>query len=352
VSGNGLERERVSGIQRARLLAAVTEVACERGAGNVTVAHVVERAGVSRRTFYELFEDREDCFLAAFDEAVARASGCVLDAYDPDAKWEVRIRASLAAVLWFLDVERDAGRLLIVESLGAGAKALERRKCVLDRMVAVVEEGGTESRSGASVRVRVPSGEAPSSRAKAPSSEQAEPLPLMAEGVVGGVLSVLHARLLESHPGRLVELTGPLVSMIVLPYLGAPAARRELARRPVPLADTTSLYAARDPLRGLEMRLTYRTVRVLLSVAAKPGSSNREVGDASGIADQGQISKLLSRLERLGLVRNAGLAPGRGAPNEWTLTPKGLEVERAMSTGAMGDGKPDEAQQASVGSSR
>ncbi len=56
----------------------MVEVA-ERGAANVSVAHVVERAGVSRRTFYELFADREECFLAAFDDAVSRASRYVLE---------------------------------------------------------------------------------------------------------------------------------------------------------------------------------------------------------------------------------------------------------------------------------
>ncbi len=310
VTGNGLERGRVADIQRARLLAAITDVACERGVSNVTVAHVVERAGVSRRTFYELFEDREDCFLAAFDEAVAHTLRWVLDAYDPDAKWEVRIRAALTSLLSFLDVEHNAGWLLIVGSLGAGAKVLERRKRVLAQLVAVVEEGATESRSGAS-----------------------EPLSLVAEGVVGGVLAVVHARMLEVRPGRLVELTGPLVSMIVLPYLGTAVARKERAR-PVPKSGAPRLHT--DPLRDLDMRLTYRTVRVLLSVAAKPGSSNREVGQAAGIADQGQISKLLSRLQRLGLVRNAGLAPGRGGANEWTLTSKGLEVERTMSAEMFG----------------
>jgi AcrR family transcriptional regulator len=76
--GNGvtarvLGRERVTEIQRARILGAMVKESAERGAGNVTVAHVVERAGVSRRTFYELYSDREACFLAAFDDGVSRA---------------------------------------------------------------------------------------------------------------------------------------------------------------------------------------------------------------------------------------------------------------------------------------
>ncbi len=331
---DGLGPERVVEIQRARLLMAMTELACELGAGNVTVAHVVARAGVSRRTFYEIFEDREACFLAALDNALARASRCVLDAYDPHAKWAERVRTALTALLSFVDVERSAGWLLIVGSLGAGPKALERRKRVLAEMITVIDEGRGESRPGSVTR----------GRAGLP--------PLTAEGVLGGVLSVLHARLLDAPSlpvmqdlGRgspsalesdaLVELTGSLMSMIVLPYLGARAAQQEL-ERPVPETQDRHWHAPADPLRGLGMRLTYRTVCVLLAVAAHPGGSNREIGHASGVADQGQISKLLSRLERLGLVCNAGLAPGRGAPNAWTLTAKGLEVEGAMSADMTG----------------
>jgi DNA-binding MarR family transcriptional regulator len=83
-------------------------------------------------------------------------------------------------------------------------------------------------------------------------------------------------------------------------------------------------------LRDIGLRLTYRTVRVLLSIAATPGSSNREIGVASGVTDQGQISKLLSRLERLGLAHNTGLGPGTGAPNIWTLTQRGQAIHAAI----------------------
>ncbi len=305
VFGNGLSPERVSEIQRVRMLAAMVEVSYERGAGNVTVAHVVERAGVSRRTFYELFADREACFLAAFDDAVARASRYVLDAYDPKAKWTDRVRSALVALLEFLDVERGASRLLLVGSLGEGTGALESRRRVLARIIAMVDEGREESRAGM------------------------EPPPLTAEGVVGGVLSILHARLLEEPPTRLLELTGPLMSMIVLPYLGSSAARRELVR-PVPKQRVTSPSANSNPLRELEMRLTYRTARVLMAVAARPGGSNRQVADAAGIADQGQISKLLGRLHGLGLIENTGAGSERGAPNAWTLTSRGWEVEAVI----------------------
>ena len=78
------------------------------------------------------------------------------------------------------------------------------------------------------------------------------------------------------------------------------------------------------------MRLTYRTVRVLCAIADHPSASNREVASAAGIADQGQISKLLARLQSLGLIRNEGLGQPRGAPNAWGLTAKGVEVERSI----------------------
>jgi AcrR family transcriptional regulator len=302
---NGLGPGRVLEIQRSRLLAAMVEESAERGAANVSVAHVVSRAGVSRRTFYEVFADREDCFLGAFEEGIAQASRYALDSYDPAAAWAERIGMALAALLSFLDAHRDVGLLLIVGSLGAGTSALERRRRVVAQIVAVVDEGRAGSKSVADLP------------------------PLAAEGIVGGVLSVLHSRLLEESGERLLDLTGPLMSMIVLPYLGPAAARRELAR-PAPTSPYASEASAPDPLRRLGMRLTYRTVRVLLAVAATPGGSNRQVADAAGIGDQGQISKLLARLHGLGLIENAGAGSVRGAPNSWVLTAKGWDVQGAL----------------------
>lgn len=332
ISNNGVSaagRVRVEEIQRARLVAAMVEVAAERGFVDATVARVVARAGVSRRTFYELFEDREDCFLAAFDEGIARATRYVLDAYSQQAGWAERIRTTLTGLLWFLDVECGAGQILVVGSLGAGAKALERRQRVLAQIITVIDEGRTLTgtpQSGGQAGKEVKTG--------SPMRGQAELPPLTAEGIIGGALSIIHARMIDGRSGRLVELVNPLMSMIVLPYLGAPAARKEL-QRPVPKPHARVERPGEDPLRDLGMRLTYRTVRVLMSVGALGGRgsypSNREVAETAGIADQGQISKLLGRLERLGLVHNNGLAPGKGAPNAWALTAKGAQVEQVMS---------------------
>lgn len=289
------------------MLAATAEVACEHGASNVTVAQVVQRAGVSRRTFYDIFTDTEHCLVAAVEESQARAARRVLGAYDPSAGWLERIRSSLTALLAFLDEEPAMGRLLIVESLAAGPNALRRRQEMLAPLIATIDEGRSQARKAA------------------------ERPPLTAEGVIGGVLGVLHARLSEVDPGRLTDLAGSLMAMIVLPYLGPAAAKRELTRRPAPTTAAPARGASASALNELRMRLTYRTVRVLGALAANPGSSNRKVGDASGISDQGQVSKLLGRLQQLGLIENASSGGSvRGEPNAWTLTRKGWDIQRAL----------------------
>jgi DNA-binding MarR family transcriptional regulator len=74
------------------------------------------------------------------------------------------------------------------------------------------------------------------------------------------------------------------------------------------------------------MRLTYRTIRVLLAVGEHEDASNRQVADAAGVRDQGQVSKLLARLQQLELIENALDARAKGAPNKWRLTQRGTEV--------------------------
>jgi AcrR family transcriptional regulator len=308
---NGLQRERLGELQRARILSAAFEVVCERGAANVSVAHVVERSGVSRRTFYEQFTDREDCLLAAFEQALAAASARVLPAYRSGGSWRERIRTGLVALLSFLDEESSIARVLIAESLASGPRVLERRGRVIAQVTSAIDEGRSQARTDT-----VP--------------------PLAAEGVVGGVLAVIQARLEPS--GRrdaqpLVTLTNPLMGMIVLPYLGQAAARRELERPlPAPVAGEHNRSLLADPFKDAGMRLTYRTLRALMAIAEHDGASNRLVGDGAGIADQGQISKLLGRLERIGLVSNVGLGPGLGAPNAWVLTDKGRHLTDSVRT--------------------
>jgi AcrR family transcriptional regulator/DNA-binding MarR family transcriptional regulator len=305
---NGLPRGQVTEIQRSRMLAAAVEAVEEVGYARMTVAQVIGRAKVSRKTFYDVFADREDCFLAAFDQAIAQASALARDAYEHERGWRDGVRAGLARLLMFLDDEPGLATLCVVEALGAGARVLERRAQVLEGLASVVDRG------------------------RSVASATSEPPEVTAEGVVGAIFAVLHTRLLESGKAPLTDLLNPLMSMIVLPYLGARAASRELNRPALEVQrDSQRPVRARskDPLEGLEMRLTYRTVRVLMVIAEHPGASNREIAEGSGIADQGQISKLLTRLARLKLVENTGEGQERGASNAWHLTERGAQVERA-----------------------
>jgi DNA-binding MarR family transcriptional regulator len=81
------------------------------------------------------------------------------------------------------------------------------------------------------------------------------------------------------------------------------------------------------------MRVTYRTLQVLNVIANTPGASNREIADGAGVHDQGQISKLLTRLERLDLIHNTGQGQPQGEPNAWTLTPHGQQIKQALTPG-------------------
>jgi AcrR family transcriptional regulator len=315
------KQEHVNALQRARLLAATVEVACGQGAPRLSVSDVVTHAGVSRRTFYELFADIEDCCLAAFAHGLALLEARVGAAggWDGSARngsgaaggangsWRASMRAALAATLAFCDEQPLLARFLIIESDGVGAGVAERRAAVFARLVDAIDGGRQKAGS-----------------AMAPA--------LTAEALAGGVLAVLQSRLRDPDGAPLVELTNPLMYTIVLPYLGAAAARRELecavpsfvAR---PSADALPRL---DPFREANMRLTYRTIRVLSAVAEHPGASNRTIGDAASVRDQGQISKLLARLERTGMIANARTGAGRGGANCWTLTDSGRQAVESV----------------------
>lgn len=304
---DGVPRGHVTEIQRARMLSAAVDAIEENGYARLTVAQVINRAKVSRKTFYDLFLDREDCFLAVFERTLDQMRARVVEAYVEESSWRDGVRAGLAALLIFIDEEPELARLCIVDALGGGPRVLEMRAQVLVQLRRVIDLGRTAA------------------------TTRREPPNVTAEGVIGAVFAVIHTRMLERSSKPYIGLHGSLMSMIVLPYLGARSASRELARQAPQVRRRAKAErgVSKDPMAGLDMRLTYRTVRVLTAIREHPGASNREVADGAGIADQGQISKLLSRLERLDLIENVDQAQSKGAPNEWCLTVRGERVERA-----------------------
>lgn len=316
VEPHGLPAE----IQRNRIVAAAIRSTDEVGYANASIAHITSRARVSRRTFYELFADRDACMLAAFEDVLALIERDLIAAGLDRLPWRERVRGGLWTILSFLEREPAMANVCVVHSLQGDVKLLARREELLRRLASILDEGRAQS-------------------AKAPLAT-----PLAAEGLVGAALSIVHTRLLRAQREPLTDLLGELMSLLVLPYLGSAAARRERARpapRPLPGHGVGADGAERptgDPFAGLEMRLTYRTLRVLECVAANPGASNRQVGAAAGVPDQGQISKLLARLERLGLLTNTGRSRPKGEANAWELTARGAQVTQTLRAHAGNDG--------------
>jgi len=142
----GVPRDEVARVQRERLTAAMAHVVATAGYEETTVERVLVQAGVSRRTFYELFDDREDCFLAAYDDAMGRVLGVVTDAYLDCEAPERRIEAALEAFLDFLAAEPELARMCIVEVFAAGAQARERRAAVMERLAQLVQHALGELR--------------------------------------------------------------------------------------------------------------------------------------------------------------------------------------------------------------
>jgi hypothetical protein len=213
------------------------------------------------------------------------------------------MRAGLGELLGFFEEEPQLAWLIVVHSAAAGPAATALRTHALEQLARAVDEG----RAGARV----------------------QPPRLTAEGVVGGVLSVIHSRLLRPDPNALIDLLNPLTSMIALPYRGSAAARRELAR-PTPAPRPPSRpRSSSGPALGRGLRLTYRTLAVLQAIADEPGLSNKQIGDRAGIADQGQISRVLARLCEQGLTKNTGGGQPMGAANEWWLTAHGEQLALA-----------------------
>jgi AcrR family transcriptional regulator/DNA-binding MarR family transcriptional regulator len=304
----------IAEIQRSRLLAGAIRAVEELGYADTTVAQITSRARVSRRTFYELFPNREACLAAVLQHVVALIENDLAQIELTSLAWHERVRMGLWTILSFFDREPVLARVCVVQALRGGSAVLDLRQETLARLAAILDEGRRESARAGDFTA------------------------LTAEGLVGAALAIVHARLLRGQREPLRGLLGELMRLIVLPYKGAAAARKEQTRpAPDPLLGGARMFVkiarpARDPLDGVAMRLTYRTARVLEGIGDHPGVSNRAIADHAGIGDQGQVSKLLARLERLGLLANQGSGQLKGEPNSWELTTKGERVAQSIRT--------------------
>lgn len=200
---HGLPRRFVVHNQRERMLLAVAEAVAEQGYATTTVADIIARARLSRRTFYEHFTDKEECFLAAYDTVVEQMLAGVGHAYEHAGDdWTHRVHDGLEAFVNYLVAEPAFARMCIVEVVAAGAEARGRRDAAMRVFVDFLQPGREQAPRG----VVVPE--------------------LAADIVVGGIYEIIYTRLLRDSAQELVEMLPQLVYCALVPFVGHRAAER------------------------------------------------------------------------------------------------------------------------------
>jgi AcrR family transcriptional regulator len=182
------------------------EVVSARGYPETRVVDVIGVAGVSRKTFYELFESKEDCFLAAYDVLLENLLGAATDAFESPvgAPWAERIGAALEVLLEHLSRYPDEARFAIVEVLAAGPKALARRDSALRQFTGFLESGRSET------SVELPG--------------------ITTLAVAGGINELLYSEILHGAVARLPSRLPDLIFWVTLPFLGGEGAAAERER--------------------------------------------------------------------------------------------------------------------------
>jgi AcrR family transcriptional regulator len=202
-----LPSDLIKAIQRERLIAAMLNAVADLGYLETNVQDVIDRAGVSRPTFYEHFSNKEDCFLAAFDSSATRLRKKVEAAVRKGGDvWRDRVRFGLEALLKFAVREPDTARTMVVEARAASVAAVQRRVELLDEFAQCLDEQAREL---------LP--------------EPSAPAPVTAAGIVGGVESLLYSRLCKREFDQLEALLPSLMYFVILPYEGHQAAAEAFA---------------------------------------------------------------------------------------------------------------------------
>jgi DNA-binding MarR family transcriptional regulator len=291
--------------QRTRELVAAAEAVRGFPFEGLVLADGNPGAALSREELAEHVDLCEAAEFEAFEQALALAAEAAGAAFRAQDGWVDGVRAGLVALLELFDEEPVLARYLVVGSAQAGPRVLERRREVLERIAVLLDDERAPARS--------------------------YPPPLTAHAVASGVLGVLHARLSEPDPGVLAELAGPLMSFMATPFLGARAARREL-RRPAETVASPATAVNIELLQAPGKRLSHhREIKVLGILAAEPGLNSTQLGSRAGIEDRAHVSRLMTRLGRLGLIENKpdhGRRPGAKA---WRLTASGEQLQAAVS---------------------
>ncbi len=204
---HNLPPEVVARSQRERLLEATMKIVAEKGYAATTVADLTREAGISRTTFYELFADKEACFLAAYDNAVDGLVRRISAAYEAEDRWPDRARAGLATLLEALAADPAQARLALVDVAAAGPAAQRRYRAAVQRLTPFFDEGRDFAPGGRSL---------PANASR------------MAAGAVVGLIA---DELIAGRADKLPDLLSDLLFATLVAYIGPDAAAREVGER-------------------------------------------------------------------------------------------------------------------------
>jgi AcrR family transcriptional regulator len=181
---------------RRRILDALVGTAVREGYAHTCIERVCSAANVSEAVFGEHFESIQDCFIQATDELIGELELVVLRDCCGEEPWPQRIRQGLQTLLAVIAKHPDRARFVMIECPQAGEQATERMRCAEDVFVAVLEEGIQCAASVEHLSVE------------------------SSEGVVGGIVAIVHKRVLEGNTAELPALLADLLYFALMPYLG------------------------------------------------------------------------------------------------------------------------------------
>ena len=182
------------------------QAASQSGYAAMRIEDVIAIAGVSRRTFYDHFSNKEEAFLAAYELVLEQLLSGVTSAFASGESWTSRVRRGLAAFLNLLASEPVLAQVCVVEALAAGPRALARR---------------TEAMEAFQALLQPPKGDALAT-STAP--------PVAVEAIVGGIYEVIYSRVTSNRTEELPSLLPSLLHSALLPFVGAEVAEAEYER--------------------------------------------------------------------------------------------------------------------------
>lgn len=283
--------------QRDRLIAAMGELTAELGTSAVGVHHVCQRAGISRRTFYDLYVDRDACSLDAIGEAQSRLVAHVAAAVaSAGPEWEDRVVAATRTLVAALCADRILGHLCVVAPLAAGEDALALRRTAMDEI----------------------------GRLLGPPPQITVPAELVLAAALGGVWELLRHFLADDVAEP--EVTTAAINTLLAPFVGR---RRAATRAQAPgdaVTFVTRWTSSASEADGDGLLVTELTRLTLAYLDAHPGACNVDIARAVDVRHESQMSRHLARLRRAGIVERRK----EGRSNAWQLTARGQDAVRSV----------------------